>query len=200
MSSSFRYSESAKFQPKYSNSTNYRDNSLILPSGLRFEPDKSKRHVDFRPNSESWNEQRITPRNNFRSYNDNYEYYRPRGRKRSNYFRENFDRQPDRKYYKSKFNNIFSGSNKPFEYKGGASHGFKAPKHLSTNQQRKRHLKNLRKTAAELASKDDVSFVYKPGMIGLLRPNTPFNRTKFLAKDKRFSPKFDESEENNEKE
>jgi len=60
---------------------------------------------------------------------------------------------------------------------------------LTTHQQKRRHLKYLRKTAAELASKDAGGFVYKPGMIGLLRPSTPMNTTQFLSKQKKLSPK-----------
>jgi len=61
-------------------------------------------------------------------------------------------------------------------------------------------LQHLRRTAAELASRDDGGFVYKPGMIGLLRPNTPRNTTQFLLKQKMtLSPKFDAKEEQKEK-
>jgi hypothetical protein len=192
-----RYPKTKKFQSTNSNFVHFRKNALTLPSGLQFEPDNSRRSNDFRPNMENRNAPRITPRNNFRYP---YENFKPRSRKRPYNFRGNFDRQTDRKYYKSKFNYQYGSRTKPFDYKGGQPNGFKAPKHLSSNQQRKRHLKNLRKTAADLASKDNENFVYKPGMIGLLRPNTPFNSTNFLKKDKKLSPKFDESNENDEKE
>lgn len=60
-------------------------------------------------------------------------------------------------------------------------------------------MKQLRKTAAELASKEEGGFVYKPGMIGLLRPNTPMNTTQFLSKQKKSSPKLGCRPELNEK-
>lgn len=58
----------------------------------------------------------------------------------------------------------------------------------------------LRKTAAELAAGEEGGFVYKPGMISLLRPSTPMNTTQFLSKQKRSSPKFDSKPELNSKE
>lgn len=48
-------------------------------------------------------------------------------------------------------------------------------------QSRRRHLKELRKIAAE-NSLNQKKFVYKPGMIGLLRPNTPYNTTSYLCR------------------
>lgn len=60
----------------------------------------------------------------------------------------------------------------------------------------------MRKTAAELATKDAGGFVYKPGMIGLLRPSTPMNTTQFLSKQRKLSPKVSHKAEQapNEKE
>jgi hypothetical protein len=58
----------------------------------------------------------------------------------------------------------------------------------------------LRKTAAELATGEEGGFVYKPGMISLLRPSTPMNTTQFLSKQKRSSPKIGTKPELNTKE
>ena len=46
---------------------------------------------------------------------------------------------------------------------------------------RRKHLKDLRRIAA-MNMLNNRSFVYKPGMINILRPNTPRNTTRFLAK------------------
>lgn len=135
------------------------------------------------------------------SYHQPYDNFRQRNpRKRPYEQRHYFDRQGDRKYSKSKFNSKFSSRGRPFDYKQDRVGGFKAPRQLNTQQQKRRHLKKLRKTAAELASKEDGCFVYKPGMIGLLRPSTPMNTTQFLSKQKKSSPKMNVKHEANEKE
>lgn len=112
-----------------------------------------------------------------------YNNYRPKNyRKRSYQGRYNPSRLEDRSQSRPKFHPKSNFRNQPFNYRQYNSNGFKAPKQLNTNQQKKRHLKHLRKTAADLAAKKPGSFVYKPGMIGLLRPNTPLNTTQFLSK------------------
>jgi hypothetical protein len=89
---------------------------------------------------------------------------------------------------------------KPFNNKHERHSTFRAPKHLSTVQQKKRHLKRLRKIAADLAASEEGSFVYKPGMIGLLRPSTPLNTTQFILKHKKYSPKENKRPDHKEEE
>jgi hypothetical protein len=95
------------------------------------------------------------------------------------------DRLQDRNSYNPrKFQNRHFNKGKPFEHRNDRFNtGFKVPKHLTTFQQKRRHLKRLRKTAAQLAGGEKPgTFVYKPGMISILRPNTPMNTTQFISK------------------
>lgn len=79
---------------------------------------------------------------------------------------------------------------RPYDYNNNRfnNNGFKVPRRISNRLRRKRHLKSLRKTACDLAGADKPSlFVYKEGMISLLRPPTPYNSTEFLIKQRRDS-------------
>lgn len=58
----------------------------------------------------------------------------------------------------------------------------------------------LRKTAADVGSKNPAAFVYKPGMIGLLRPDTPKNTNEFLINNKKHQHKKDPFAQRNERE
>ena len=111
-------------------------------------------------------------KNNSRGGHDNF---RSRGfRKRPYHERYNSRYHDDWRSGKQKPHPKYNQSWKANDYKYPNNREFKTPKKLTTFQQKKRHLKNLRKKAANMATKDPGNFVFKPGMIGLLRPDTPY--------------------------
>lgn len=185
---------------KFSNIWSFRNRAYTIPDHTRIDQDRPAKNYERR---------NYNPNYRFNSNRGNFRYshYRNQGdnfrgsqyRKRNVYMSKYQDRQGDRKYPKSKFNHKFSSRGKAFEYKDKVG-GFKAPKHLTTQQQKRRHLQHLRRTAAELATRDVNGFVYKPGMIGLLRPSTPRNTTGFLLRQRMaLSPKYNVKEETKEK-
>lgn len=203
----------------YSNSLMYKSFEVnALYDRKRSNTVGSGQYPDNRSNKRVYAEKRSNYQQNRYQPTRNYEN-RPYNREQSN--RGNYDQQykpwnqwnknepgrykndriQDRYAYDTrKFNprNTFRGP-RPFEYRNDRNNGgFKEPRHLTTFQQKRRNLKRLRKTAAQLAGGDKPgTFVYKPGMISILRPSTPLNTTQFISKlinqnqidDEKFSPK-----------
>lgn len=108
-----------------------------------------------------------------RQYKQHYSS-RPKYYSRHTYDR-NYDRPNDRKYYSKTYKKLHFGYEE---------HEFRKPRRLSTFAQRKRNLKRLRKLAGDLAFKQTGGFVFKPGMISLLRPDTPRNTTQYISAQK----------------
>lgn len=184
----------------------FKNSKLIFKFRKRkYNEENEIEHENWRKGSNNWYQHQnhwgnMSHHYNKRNSRGSYDNFRPRTfRKRTYYNRNNNYYKHQRKYYNQKFNSKFSFHPKHFDYQGEKQGGFKAPRRLTTYQQKKRHLKMLRKTAAEVGSKNPAAFVYKPGMIGLLRPDTPRNTNEFLMSHKKNQQKKDPFAEFNSK-
>ncbi|CAI2366704.1 unnamed protein product [Moneuplotes crassus] len=187
-SSDFQNNNDRKFKGKYFNS-NQNSQFVHKNEGRKFNYNTDRGTVQdarrnystkrFHPNQHGGDKGHYFHKSNSRG---GYDHFSSRNHRKRPYHSRHHHKH-DRKFYKPKPNHKFNFHSKPFDHKNDRQHGFKAPRKLTIQEQKKRHLKNLRKAAAEVSLKDPAAFVYKPGMIGLLRPDTPRNTNEFLIND-----------------